>query len=256
MLIKDQSSESGHWYDEMGNTAYTTIAKSGKIRATTLADAKKNNLFPSVTTVIGVAAKPGLDRWKQEQAILAALTLPRLEGEEESEWLSRVLNDSKAQSKQAAERGSAIHAIIETFFDGILLESVPTYCRNIENALQASYGARLWIPEQSASHTELKYGGKVDLHAKADKVKGIPGVVVDFKTKEVPLEKVVPYDEHIMQMAAYRELLGLEGARCGIMFVNGLINEVKLCEIPEDQLQKGLKCFFHLLRFYQLKSGL
>ena len=256
MLIKEQTSESGHWYDSMGNTAYTTIAKNGKPRATTLADAKKNNYYPSVTTVLGVAAKPGLDRWKQEQAILAALTLPRLEGEEESEWLSRVLNDSKATGKQAAERGSAIHAIIESFFDGILLESVPTYCRNIENALQAAYGARLWIPEQSASHTELKFGGKVDLHAKADKVKGIPPVIIDFKTKETPLDKAVLYDEFIMQMAAYRELLGLEGARCGIMFVNGLTNEVKLCEIEEADLQKGLKCFFHLLRFYQLKSGL
>ena len=137
-----------------------------------------------------------------------------------------------------------------------MLESVPTYCRNVENALQAAYGARAWLPEVSASHTELKFGGKVDLYAKADKIKGVPGVVVDFKTKEVPLDKVVPYDEHIMQMAAYRELLGLEGARCGIMLVNGLTNEVKLCEIPEDELQKGLKCFFHLLRYYQIKSGL
>ena len=256
MLIKEQTSESGHWYDSMGNTAYTTIAKNGKPRATTLADAKKNNLYPSVTTVLGVAAKPGLDRWKQEQAILAALTLPRLEGEEESEWLSRVLNDSKAQGRQAADRGSAIHAIIESFFDNVLLEVVPEYCRNIENALKAAYGARLWIPEQSASHTELKFGGKVDLHAKADKVKGVPAVILDFKTKEIPLDKAVLYDEMIMQMAAYRELLGLEGARCGIMFVNGLTNEVKLCEIEEEELQKGLKCFFHLLRFYQLKSGL
>ena len=256
MLIKDSQSESGHWYDELGNPAYEIIGANGKQRATTLRDAKKLGLLPSVTTVIGAVAKPGLNRWLQEQAILAALTLPRLDGEKESDWLSRVLNDSKAQGKDAASRGTAIHNIIESFFDGILLESVPTYCRNIENALQAAYGARAWIPEVSASHTELKFGGKVDLYAKADKIKGVPGVVVDFKTKEVPLEKVVPYDEHIMQMAAYRELLGLEGARCGIMFVNGLTNEVKLCEIPEDELQKGLKCFFHLLRFFQLKSGL
>jgi len=256
VLIKDQSSEQGHWYDKDGSPAYQIIGANGKQRNTTLRDAKKLGLLPSVTTVIGVAAKPGLDRWKQEQAILAALTLPRLEGEEESEWLSRVLSDSKAQGKDAAQRGTDIHAIIESFFDGILLESVPEYCRNIENALQAAYGARLWLPEVSASHSDLKYGGKVDLHAKADKIKGVPGVVVDFKTKETPLESVVPYQEHIMQMAAYRELLGLEGARCGIMFVNGLTNEVKLCEITEDELQKGLKCFFHLLRFYQLISGL
>ena len=255
MLIKDSQSESGHWYDESGNCAYEIIGANGKQRATTLRDAKKLGLLPSVTTVIGVAAKPGLDRWKQEQAILAALTLPRLDGEEEKDWLSRVLSDSRSQGKDAAARGTAIHNIIESFFDGILLESVPTYCRNVENALQAAYGARAWLPEQSGSH-ELGFAGKVDLHAKGDKVKGIVPVVADFKTKEVPLEKVVPYDEHIMQMAAYRELLGLEGARCGIMFVNGLTNEVKLCEIPEDELQKGLKCFFHLLRFFQLKSGL
>jgi len=31
--------------------------------------------------VLGVIAKPALDAWKQEQAILAALTLPRNEGE-------------------------------------------------------------------------------------------------------------------------------------------------------------------------------
>ena len=256
MLIKDSQSESGHWYDKNGNPAYTVIGSStGKERATTLRDAKKLGLLPSVTTVIGAVAKPGLNRWLQEQAILAALTLPRLEGEKESDWLSRVLNDSKAQGKDAAARGTAIHNIIESFFDGILLESVPTYCRNVENALQAAYGARAWLPEQSGSH-ELGFGGKVDLHAKADKIKGVPGVLVDFKTKEVPLDKVVPYDEHIMQMAAYREMLGLEHARCGIMFINGLTNEVKLCEIPEDELQKGLKCFFHLLRFFQLKSGL
>ena len=255
MLIKDSSSESGHWYDKDGNPAYEIIGANGKQRNTTLRDAKKLGLLPSVTTILGVAAKPGLDRWKQEQAILAALTLPRLEDEEESAWLSRVLNDSKAQGREAADRGTLIHGVLESFFDGILLESVPDYCRNAENAIKATFGNRLWIPEKSASH-ELGFAGKVDLHAKGDKVKGIPGVVCDFKTKEVPLEKVVPYEDHIMQIAAYRELLGLPDARCAIMFVNGLTNEVKLCEIEEAELQKGLKCFFHLLRFYQLKSGL
>ena len=255
MLIKDNQSEQGHWYTSSGDPAYQIIGKNGKQRNTTLRDAKKLGLLPSVTTIIGTIAKPGLNRWLQEQAILAALTLPRLENEPESDWLSRVLNDSKAQGRQAADRGTLIHGILESFFDRMLLESVPEYCRNAENALQTAFGSRLWISEKSFGH-ELGYGGKCDLHAKGDRIKGIPAVVVDFKTKETPLDKLVPYDDHIMQMAAYRELLGLEGARCGIMFVNGLTNEVKLCEIPEDELQKGLKCFFHLLRFFQLKSGL
>jgi len=255
VLIKDNSSEAGHWYDKDGNPAYRIVGANGKERNTTLRDAKKLGLLPSVTTIIGTVAKPGLQRWLQEQAILAALTLPRLENESESDWLTRVLNDSKAQGREAADRGTLIHGVLESFFDGILLESVPEYCRNAENALQVNFGSRLWLSEKSFSH-ELGYGGKCDLHAKGDKVKGIPPVVVDFKTKEGPLDKLVPYDDHIMQMAAYREGLGLSDARCAIMFVNGTTNEVKVCEIPEEELQNGLKCFFHLLRFYQIKSGL
>ena len=253
--MQEIKSESGHWYDKSGNPAYTTIGKNGRERATTLRDAKVLGLLPSVTTILSTAAKPGLQRWLQNQAILAALTLPRKENEPEEDYLDRVLNDSKAQGRDAADRGTAIHGVLESFFDGILLEAVPEYCRNAENALKVAFGNRLWIPEKSASH-ELGFAGKVDLHAKGDKVKGIPGVVCDFKTKEIPLEKVVPYEDHIMQIAAYRELLGLSDARCAIMFVNGLTNEVKLCEIEEAELQKGLKCFFHLLRFYQIKSGL
>ena len=250
------SNESSHWYTKDGEPCYTIERADGKgMRNTTLRDAKKLGLLPSVTTILGVAAKPGLQNWLQQQAILAALTLPRNEGESEEDYLDRVLNDSKAQGRDAADRGTHIHGVLESFFDQVLLPEVPEYCRNAENALKAAFGSRLWVTEKSGSH-ELGFAGKVDLHAKGDKVKGIVPVVADFKTKEVPLDKVVPYDEHIMQMAAYREMLGLEHARCGIMFINGLTNEVKLCEIPEDELQKGLKCFFHLLRFFQLKSGL
>ena len=253
--MQENKSESGHWYTRDGEPAYTTIGANGKVRNTTLRDAKKLDLLPSVTTIIGVAAKPGLQTWLQNQAILAALTLPRKEGEEESEYLSRVLSDSKAQGREAADRGTYIHGILESFFDGMLLESVPQYCHAVEKELKVAFGNRLWIPEKSGSH-ELGFAGKVDLCAKGDKVKGIPPVVVDFKTKETPLEKVVPYEDHIMQLAAYRELLGFSDARCAIVFVNGLTNEAKLCEISEEELQKGLKCFFHLLRFYQIKSGL
>jgi hypothetical protein len=253
--MQENKSESGHWYSRDGTPAYTTIGANGKARNTTLRDAKKLDLLPSVTTVIGVAAKPGLQTWLQNQAILAALTLPRHENEEESDYLARVLNDSKSQGRDAANRGTQIHGILESFFDGVLLESVPNYCRATENALKAAYGNRLWISEKSGSH-ELGFAGKVDLCARGDKIKGIVPVVCDFKTKEVPLDKVVPYDDHIMQLAAYRELLGFSDARCSIVFVNALTDEVKLCEIEEEDLQRGLKCFFHLLRYYQIKSKL
>jgi hypothetical protein len=253
--MQENKSESSHWYTKDGEPAYTQIGAKGQVRNTTLRDAKKLGLLPSVTTIIGSTAKPGLQNWLQQQAIFAALTLPRHDGESDESYVDRVLTDSKAQGRQAADRGTHIHGILESFFDNMLLESVPEYCRNTENALKVAYGSRLWIPEKSGSH-ELGFAGKVDLCAKGDRVKGTLPVVVDFKTKEIPLGKVVPYDDHIMQLAAYRELLGFSDARCGIVFVNGTTNEVKLCEIEEEDLQRGLKCFFHLLRYYQIKSNL
>ena len=251
--MQEQKSESGHWYTKEGEPAYTTIGAKGQVRATTLRDAKKLGLLPSVTTILSVAAKPGLQNWLQQQAILAALTLPRNEGESDDDYISRVLSDSKAQGRDAAKRGTLIHGILESYFSGVLLEAIPQYCQTVENTLKTAYGVRNWIAEKSGAH-ELGFGGKVDLCTEG--TKNILPVVLDFKNKECPLEKVIPYDEHIMQLAAYRELLGMGNARCGIVFVNALTGEVKLCEIEEEELERGLKCFFHLLRFYQIKSKL
>ena len=70
------AAESGHWYKADGTPAYTVLAKSGAERPTTLRDARTLNLYPSVTTIIRLAAAPGLERWKLNQFGLALLTLP------------------------------------------------------------------------------------------------------------------------------------------------------------------------------------
>lgn len=251
MLIKEQS-ESGHWYTKDGEPAYTIEGKSGR-RATTLRDAKKLGLLPSVTTILNVAAKPGLQTWLQHQAILAALTLPRKEDESEQDWLDRVVRDSKETGRKAAQRGTDIHDVIETFYDGILLESVPPYVRKVEELLNTEFGKGCaWLPEKSFSH-ELGYAGKVDLHCKS--YVGFDGVVVDIKTKEGSLDKVTPYFENLMQLAAYREGLGLPKARTANLYIN-TDGDVKLIQHSEEDMQDALKCFFHLLRFYQIKSKL
>ena len=247
MIIK-QASESGHWYTKTGDTAYTVEGKTG-LRSTTLRDARKLNLVPSVTTILGVAAKPGLQTWLQTQVLLAALTLPRKEGEPEQDWLERVMSDSKAQTRQAADRGTAIHGVIESYFEQIPSQEWPPYVKNVEKALTDAFGAQLWNSEKSFAH-ELGYGGKVDLSA--------PNIVVDYKTKETDLAKVEPYHEHEMQLAAYCVGMGykIEDCRAAIVFVNGTTNEVKLCEIPQANLKLAWECFTHLLAFYRLKNNI
>jgi hypothetical protein len=247
MIVKEKIQESGHWYTKDGSPAYTTVGKTGE-RPTTLRDARKLGLLPSVTTINGMLSKAGLDTWKQQQVLLAALTLPRQDGEAEQEWLARVMQDSKATGREAAERGTAIHAIIESYFEQVYMPEKPAYLDNIDKALRDAFGSQLWLAEKSFGHP-LGFGGKCDLMASS-------GFVVDFKTKETDLDKVDVYFEHEMQLAAYREGLGVPTARCAIVFVNGKTNQVKLIEISQEKLQSGWECFEHLLRVYQIKNGI
>ena len=253
MIVKEKVAESGHWYTKDGTPAYTTIGKTGE-RPTTLRDARKLGLLPSVTTINGMLSKAGLNSWLQQQVLLAALTLPRLPDEPEADWLARVMQDSKSTGREAAERGTAIHAIIQGYFEQMYMPEKPAYLENIDNALADAFGNQPWISEKSFGHP-LGFGGKVDLMAKPINGQGT-GFVCDFKTKETDLDKVDVYFEHEMQLAAYREGLGMPTARCAIVFVNALTNQVRLIEIEQDRLQKGWECFEHLLRVYQIKNGI
>jgi hypothetical protein len=247
VLIKQQS-ESGHWYAKDGSPAYTIEGKTG-LRNTTLRDARKHNLVPSVTTILNQIAKPGLDTWKQTQVLLAALTLPRGDNESEQDWLQRVMSDSKATGRDAANRGTQIHGVLESYFEGNLLPEWPAYVHNTNNALVDAFGNCNWNSEKSFAH-ELGFGGKVDLSSQ--------NLVVDFKTKETDLDKVEPYFEHEMQLAAYCVGLGydLKDCRAAIVFVNGITGDVKLCEIESENLQNAWDCFKHLLLFYKIKNNI
>ena len=247
MLVKENTSESGHWYLPNGSPAYRIIGKNGKERNSTVKDAREHGLLPSVTTIIGCASKPALDVWKQQQAILSALTLPRLEGESEEDWLSRVVADSKETAKQAAERGTQIHGVIEAFYEGIYIPELPPYVRAVENAINEHFGSQLWISEKSFAYGG--FGGKCDLVAKS-------GFVVDFKTTEKDLDKLDYFFDHQMQLSAYRQGFEMPKARCAIVYVNALQNKAKLVEIPEDDLRIGWECFTHLLAFYRAKNKL
>ena len=73
--MSNYKSEAGHWYDHNGEPMYTIIGANGKERNTTLRDAKKEKLVPSVTTIIGIAAKPSLENWKITQALEGSLNV-------------------------------------------------------------------------------------------------------------------------------------------------------------------------------------
>ena len=249
MIATDaRAAESTHWYTRTGDPMYTVPSKKdGSQRPTTLRDARERNLVPSVTTILNIAAKPGLNVWLQEQAILAALTLPRYENEPESVWLKRVVQDSKSQARDAADLGTEIHTAVQGFYEGKRASAFPIHVQTCTKAIESHYGARNWVAERAFAH-EMGFGGKVDLHC--------DGIVIDIKTKDFSdPSKVVPYDEHLMQLAAYRVGLGMPEARCANVFISRTNPDLAVVtEWAEEDLQRGWKMFTALLSFWQYKN--
>jgi len=249
------ASQSGHWYAADGSPAYEIPAKNGALRAVTLRDARKLNLYPSVTTVMQCAAKPALEAWKVRQGILAALTLPRLDGETDDGFAARALEDSKEQSRNAAALGTLLHEQIERSFTESCDPDWWDHVKPVRDWLAQQFGDVEWRAERSFASTR-GYGGKVDLHSRQ-----VP-CVIDFKTKDFtdPAD-VKAWDEHGVQLAAYSQGLGLE--RIGEQYpqrwnifvstrVPGLIKPVMW---SPDTFDRHWTMFNCLLDYWQADKG-
>lgn len=244
-----------HWYcGETGEPRYTVIGKNGKERNTTVRDARELNLVPSVTTINSMLSKSGLDTWKQTQVLYAAVEYPRWDGEDEKEWVSRILELAKTKSREAAQRGTNIHDILDSYFSCVYLPEWPAYIARVQEHLDTTFGKRLWLSEQSFRHPE-GYGGKVDLYCKADPINNLPGVVIDFKTTEKSPGELTPYYEYTLQLAAYREAL-VPNAICANVFINGDTDEVAIKIHKEQDLKDGYEAFLSLLKVFKLKNKL
>ena len=245
--MADYASESGHWYKLDGTPCYTIKGKNGNERPTTLRDARTLNLLPSVTGIIRLAAAPGLENWKQNQILLSAMTLPRVEGELDESFMRRVVDDSREQAKRAAQRGEDIHGAIECHYRGSFYaekynpwvsescEELRTKC-GLENA---------WLPEKSYAYKAM-YGCRIDLHSN--------DWLVDVKTKE-RRDQLDIYDEHCMQLAANAKASGQPIKHHGILFVGRDEPWAELIRVEPKDIQRGWDMFMGLFMYWQAKTG-
>ena len=251
IIVKPKSS--AHWYTRDGMSAHTTTAANGAERSTTLRDARKLNLLPSVTSVLGVLAKPGLEAWKQEQAILAALTLPRNHGEGDDTFATRVVADMQAQVEKAAGFGTAIHAAIEQVnvagnTDSVLPEVKPWLdCYN-----QWREGSILRVLRSEETVIQAGYVGRFDLladHAEH-------GVcLIDFKTQNVKKDKPNFYEAWGYQLAAYRHALGMN-CHCLSLVIDSNKPAAPVEKLwADDELDNGLEIFKAALEIWQRQRG-
>jgi hypothetical protein len=192
------ASEGGHWYAVDGTPVYQVPRADGKgYRDATLRDARKMILLPGITSAMNVMAKPGLERWKQENLLLAAATLPKRDGEGVEEWMQRVREDAWKQGEDARNMGTAVHKAIEIALQGgepaehwHLAEPAVQWCLMM-------FPDHEHLVESSFADVKLGIGCRIDFGAKGNRP-----ALVDFKTTDKSLDNVKAWPEHSIQLAA------------------------------------------------------
>lgn len=240
--------ESTHWYAKDGTPVYEVEAKKGGTRATHIGDARKLDLVPSVTNILNVAAKPGLEAWKAKQILEASLTLPRLPDETLDDYAVRVIEDSKAQGKAAAERGTELHAAIEDYIKGQKSLLWQDHCEVVDfTMLQIGVDIHKGKAEHSFA-SPLGYGGKIDFHNDEP-------LILDFKTKDkIDDKKQLAYENHVQQLAAYGfgifSGIHVDPFRAINVFIGVSDREVRVVEHSWSDLCDGFSEFKLLLEYW------
>lgn len=208
--------KASHYYratDQGIEAFYEMRGKNGKMRAPRIDDAKELALLVSISRIASMLPKPALTAWLQSQAIISALTLPRLLGEAVDVFAQRVVADMEAQSQVALSFGSRLHAQIETE-----LLSHNIYCP--EELVPFMAGVRQWIKEnvskiigveQIVGDLRFGIGGKLDLFCELN-MPGNPIAVVDFKSQGIKDGKPKFYNDWPIQLAGYAQCVKQKGA--------------------------------------------
>lgn len=249
----------GHWYNRVGKPQHTVVGKNGKERNTSLADAKKLDLWPSVTTVMSVASKGAfLERYKEQQILEAAFNESFCQDTDTYQsWCSRVLKRSVMHRDNTADKGRQLHGALEKHFkDKRVPKQYQPWAMPVVELIKHYFpDVTDWKAEQSFTHQTYGFGGCIDLHSPKSKI------VLDFKTKDKDdVQKIEPYIEHHMQSASYAVLAfdaesldKSEFERYNLYISTRKIGELKLTQsLDFDRDWKMFKC---LLGYWQLLNN-
>ena len=240
---------SSHWYTKDGQTAYGDLK-----------EAREMGYLPSVTTIDKVIANEGLEQWKIRQGILAALTMPKDDSEPDTDYIARILDDSRQQAKKAAKLGSVIHKLAERYISGR-----PLFFRGLRDDVWLLFKPlQKWIDSHGLRGkaeeilTSDHYAGKAD-YVDAD-------IIIDFKTtgmtpgdikKDGGIMKKKVYDSWGRQLAAlqatsrnHRDCVSV------VISTNKDFPGVWCYYWSQLELDKHFEVFKSALNIYRIQKGL
>lgn len=248
----------GHWYrltDGAPVHELPSKSKPGQMRPTTLRDARKLGLVPSVTGIIDVMDKPALRAWQVNQVLMAALTAPPKEVHQtETDWIRSIRDEARSESERAMNIGNAMHQALEDFVNG---RQVVADHHWLLDAVQDALGDKridMMTMEPERTFANLAgFGGMVDLSGKD--LDGVP-VIIDYKSKDFDDEsKKLHYLDQAIQLAAYANGIGfpLHEVRGINVYMSRTTPLVRLHEWRTAELRKGWSIFHHALRIWQIE---
>jgi len=220
--IRDRTSgqESAHWYKGDGTPAHRQ--ESG--RSTTLREARKEKketgegLYPSVTSILNIINKDGLNRWKIRETLRAAWDCRQFTGMLD-EWLDMVISKSSEKSGTAMNFGTRFHEAAWQHNTGQVV--------NCDDEVKPYYERyALWFENrvEKVLEAEQVIVSRLGFAGTRDAVMRIDGqiTVVDFKTQSVDA-KYGPraWPEHALQLAAYKSVRRPR-ARCMNLIINSV----------------------------------
>ena len=246
-VLKQSRNQSSHWYKADGAPChFLPRASGGGRRATTLADAKRLGLLPSVTSILDVFSKPQLDNWKLRQVALASMRLTRTDGESDEYLVDRIIEEAFEQVRQAAYLGTRIHHALDQHFEGVAISDDLTIYT--DPVLEWKNSAQLEFVERELCVVNLDYGyaGTMDVACR----RGESGIgVIDFKTRRTKRgEKVTPYEGQEMQIAAYGAAYWGESKLSSLYGANVYISStepgrIEVCYYELEQLMAEWEVF-------------
>lgn len=207
-ILTKPAEVSSHYYTREGKPMHTMpLADGSGTRPTHKGDARKLGLYPSVSTILGLMAKPGLERWKHKEIALASMRLTR-KGEETNDYFAnRIIEEAFKQVDDAANLGAVIHRELERFWSHDWSRpfepnpKVATYVAPVVNWMIAK-DIHVENPEAVVVNHAYGFAGTSDCPFRWKKGTGIG--VIDYKSrKTTPGEPIEVYDGQATQIAAY-----------------------------------------------------
>lgn len=191
--------------------------------------------YPSVTTILGILRKPGLEWWFKTHT---------------AEWCD-------AESQKAKEIGNAIHEAIFNHIEKTGLDTDTNYPQEVQTCVESFLKFKSEYPqivlhksEQIVESKKYKYSGTLDCDGIED---GLP-IILDWKTGK---EKLKIYDEAKYQAVAYacakNEMDGTKIDRARVVCIGKDAVNYTTELVDGKDFKKCFKIFKHLAAVYHLQ---